>query len=110
MQLLPPHTWIEPCQYPRCALQMFDVLLKTIVPLFFELQDQIVRLLLQCFDEPMVLSQGAIGGQVSQCHVRALNRMLYNGMHTCHQCRELLTEFLFTLGDQFCRGRGGGCT
>ena len=60
---LPTDTRIRSCQGFDCRVEAFETFLGIILPALLQLQDQIVDLLLQVFDQPMRLAQRPARGE-----------------------------------------------
>jgi len=85
---------------PPCAL------LDTVLPAFFQLQQQIIDVLLPCLNQPLWFTQDPARHEVLQGRVRMPQSMLYHGLHAGQERLEWLPQLLFTLHHQFSRHRG----
>jgi len=82
---------------PPCAL------LYTVLPAFFQLQQQIIDVLLPGLDQPVWLAQDPARHEVLQGRVRMPQRMLCYSLHAGQERLEWLPQLLFTLHHQFSR-------
>jgi hypothetical protein len=83
VEALPADAWIQSCQCFGGKLQAFAPFLEAVLPPFFQLQDYVIDLLLECFDQTMRFSESSARGQMIQRVLRMLEGMLHYGVQAC---------------------------
>ena len=109
-QPLPAQLRIQTRECPGGLVHTPGTLLHTVLPGLFQLQQQIINVLLPGLDQPVWLTQDAAGHEVLEGRMRMPERMLGDRLHASQERLQRLTQLLFTFHHQFSRYRGGGRT
>jgi hypothetical protein len=109
-QPLPAQLRIQAHESPGGLVHVSGTLVHTVLPGFFQLQQQVINILLPGLNQPVWLTQDTAGHEVHQGCMGMPERMLGDRLHASQQRLQGLTQLLFTFDHEFGCYRGGGGT